>query len=174
MRPARPADVPALLDLYARASAGRTGTLQRQASRFELEVKPDVENWWFHPRRYLLAEVEGRPAGYAVLSGDPSTFRVREIAVPAEHLTRAGPALLATLAEEAVRRRLERIRLPLPPDEPLLGLLRPLGCKVEVTYPANSGGMGRLIDLQALAEALTPALAGPGRRPPPGAASRAP
>jgi predicted acetyltransferase len=158
VRPAQPADVPALLDLYARASAGRTATLQRQPSKFELEVKPDVENWWFHPRRYLLAEVEGRPAGYAVLSGDPSTFRVREIAVPPEHLTRAGPALLATLADEAVRRRLERIRLPLPPDEPLLGLLRPLGCKVEVTYPAQSDGMGRLIDLPALAEALTPAL----------------
>jgi predicted acetyltransferase len=159
VRPARPADIPDLLDLYARASAGRTGTLQRQPSRFELEVKPDVENWWFHPRRYLLAEVGGRPAGYAVLSGDPSTFRVREIAVPEEHLTRAGPALLATLAEEAVRRRLERIRIPLPPDEPLLDLLRPLGYRVEITYPANSGGMGRLIDLQALAEALTPALA---------------
>jgi predicted N-acetyltransferase YhbS len=159
VRPARPTDIPDLLDLYARASAGRTGTLQRQPSRFELEVKPDVESWWFHPRRYLLAEVGGRPAGYAVLSGDPSTFRVREIAVPEEHLTRAGPALLATLVEEAVRRRLERIRLPLPPDEPLLDLLRPLGCRVEITYPANSGGMGRLIDLQALAEALTPALA---------------
>ena len=41
-----------------------------------------------------------------------------------------------------------------------MGLLRPVGCKLEVTYPSNASGMGRIVDLAVLAEALTPALAG--------------
>jgi predicted acetyltransferase len=159
VRPARPEDGPALLRLYSLANRDRTGTLRRTAETFDPLPRQDVENWWFHPRRILVAEVGGRPAGYVALSGDPSSFRVRELIVPAEDVATAGAGLIAALASEAVARRLERIRLPLPPDEPLLGLLRPVGCKVEVTYPANEDGMGRIVDLAALAEALTPALA---------------
>ena len=48
----------------------------------------------------------------------------------------------------------------MPPDEPLVGLLRRIGCKVETTYPANYGGMGRIVDLAALATAIEPAIAG--------------
>jgi predicted acetyltransferase len=159
VRPGRPEDGPALLDLYTRANARRSGTLRRTAEAFDTRPKPDVQNWWFHPRRYVVAERDGAAAGYVALSGDPSAFRVREIVVPEEHVATAGTALVGALTEEALARRLERIRLPLPPDEPLMGLLRPVGCKMEVTYPSNSSGMGRIVDLPALAAALTPALA---------------
>jgi hypothetical protein len=106
-----------------------------------------------------VAEVDDRPAGYVVLHGDPSRLRVLEIVVPASHVTTAGASLIATLAEEAVRRRLEHIRFPLPPDEPLADLLRQVGCKEEITYPANGDGMARIVDLEALAAALGPTLA---------------
>jgi predicted N-acetyltransferase YhbS len=160
VRPGRPEDGPALLDLYTRANAARSGTLRRTAEAFDTRPKPDVQNWWFHPRRYLVAEQDGAPQGYAALSGDPSSLRVREIVVPEAHVAGAGTALIGALTEEALARRLERIRLPLPPDEPLMGLLRPVGCKLEVTYPSNASGMGRIVDLAVLAEALTPELAG--------------
>ena len=48
----------------------------------------------------------------------------------------------------------------MPPDEPLVGLLRGIGCKVETTYPANYGGMGRIMGLAAVATAIEPAIAG--------------
>ena len=160
VRPGRPGDGPALLDLYTRANGARSGTLRRTAEAFDTRPKPDVQNWWFHPRRYLVAERDGVAEGYAALSGDPSSFRVREIVVPEAHVAAAGTALIGALTEEALARRREHIHLPLPPDEPLMGLLRPVGCKLEVTYPSNASGMGRIVDLAVLAEALTPALAG--------------
>ena len=165
VRPGRPENGPALLDLYTRANGARSGALRRTAEAFDTRPKPDVQNWWFHPRRYLVAERDGVAEGYAALSGDPSSFRVREVVVPEAHVAAAGTALIGALTEEALARRRERIHLPLPPDEPLMGLLRPVGCKLEVTYPSNASGMGRIVDLAVLAEALTPALAGR-RRPP--------
>jgi predicted acetyltransferase len=159
VRPAGPDDAPALLDLYTRRNTGRNGTLQRAPERFDARPRQDAENWWQHPRRLLLATVAGRPAGYAVLHGDPARFRVQEVIVPSDDVATAGAALVIALAEEAVRRRLERVRLPLPPDEPLAGLLRGAGCKMEITYPTNGGGMGRVVDLPSLAESLEPALA---------------
>jgi predicted N-acetyltransferase YhbS len=158
VRAGRPEDAPALLDLYARTNTGRTGTLQRSMEKMDATPGADTEHWWTHARRVLVAEVGGRPAGYAFLSGNPSHFRVSELVVPAEHVATAGVALIRALAEEAVERRLESVRLPLPPDEPLALLLRQAGCKVEVTYPANGDGMGRIVDLPALADALTPVL----------------
>jgi predicted acetyltransferase len=159
VRPARPEDAPALLELYARTNATRTGSLRRNQSTYDLTPRPNGDNWWTHPHRILVADLDGRPAGYAMLHGDPSRFRVRELIVPVEHVTTAGASLMSALAQEATSRRLESIRLPLPPDEPLVDSLREVGCTVEVTYPANGGGMGRIVDLASLAEALTPQLA---------------
>lgn len=158
VRPGTAADAPALLALYTRVNAGRNGTLHRTAEKLDQTPRPDQEHWWPHPRRILVAEQGGRPAAYALLSGDPSQFRVSEVVIPAEHVTTTGVALLEALTREAVERRLEQIRLPLPPDEPLAVLLRQAGCKIEVTYPANGGGMGRIVDLAALTQALQPAL----------------
>ena len=161
-------DAPALLALYTRVNASRNGTLRRTAEKLDPTPKRDVENWWTHARRILVAEEGGRPAGYAILSGNPAQFRVTELAVPAESVVTAGIALVAALTREAVERRLEAVRLPLPPDEPLALLLRTAGCKVEVTYPANGDGMGRIVDLVALVEAIQPSLAARAARAPAG------
>lgn len=161
-------DAPALLELYTRVNSTRSGTLRRAAEKLDPTPKRDVENWWTHARRILLAEEGGRPAGYAVLSGNPAQFRVTEVVVPAEHVARAGVALVAALTHEAVERRLESMRLPLPPDEPLALLLQQAGCKVEVTYPANGDGMGRIVDLAALIDTIQPSLAARAARLPVG------
>ena len=158
IRPAVPDDAGALLEIYTRVNAGRSGTLQRTEQTLDTRPRDELENRWFHPRRFLVAEVGGRIAGYAVLHGDPSRFRVLEVAVPAEDVATAGAALLGALAQEAVRRRLERVRLPLPPDAALAALARQIGCQQEITYPANGDGMGRIVHLAALAEALAPAI----------------
>jgi predicted N-acetyltransferase YhbS len=158
VRPSVPDDAGALLDVYTRVNAGRSGTLQRTEQTFDTRPRDELENWWFHPRRFLVAEVGGRVAGYAVLHGDPSRFRVLELAVPAEDVATAGAALLGALAQEAVHRRLERVRLPLPPDAAPAALARQIGCQLEITYPANGDGMGRIVHLPALAESLAPAI----------------
>ena len=149
-------DSPALEELYHRASASRTGTLRRPPEKLDPTPPRTTDNWWRHPRRVLVAERGGAPLGYALLHGDPSQLRVLEAIVPGEHVETAGIALIAALAREAVERREGEIKLPLPPDEPLAQLLRRGGCKAEVSYPANGGGMGRIVDLPALAEALQP------------------
>jgi predicted acetyltransferase len=159
VRAAGPDDAGALLALYTQVNARRTGTLERTAEAFDPRPRPDAERWWSHPRRFLVAEVRGRPAAYAILHGDPARLRVLELGVPAEHVTTAGASLVAAVAQEAVTRRLENVRFPLPLDEPLVDLLRQVGCRVEVTYPANGEGMGRIVNLPALAEALAPVLA---------------
>ena len=159
VRPARAEEQDALLDLYTRVNAHRTGTLRRTVAKFR-PLPEKIQQWWFHARRVLVAEQAGTLTGYVILSGEPGQFRVSEVVVPAEHVATAGASLVASLAQEAVQRRLERIRLPLPPDEALAGLLRQMGCRMEVRYPANGDGMGRIVHLEALAEALTPALAG--------------
>jgi predicted acetyltransferase len=159
VRPTRPEDAPALLALYDQTNAGRTGTLERAAKKMDPTPPRESEHWWTHARRGLVAEVDGRPEGYVLLSGNPAQLRVLEAVVPVASVPTAGAALLGALAREAVDRRLEQVRLPLPPDEPLALLLRQAGCKVEVTYSANADGMGRIVDLAALAEALEPALA---------------
>jgi predicted acetyltransferase len=151
------ADAPALTELYHRASARRTGTLRREPRRFDLTPPRQTDNWWRHTRRVLIAEVGAKPVGYALLHGDPAQLRILESIVEEDAET-AGLALLAALAREALERREGEIKLPLPPDEPLAQVLRRAGCKVEVTYPANGGGMGRIVDLPALAEAIQPAL----------------
>ena len=157
IRPARQDDYPALLDLYALVNASRSGAVQRNHAAYA--PQDEAEWWWGHPSRILVAEEAAHPTGYAMLGGDPSSLSVKEIIVPAEYVPTAGTSLLVTLAQEALAQRREQIRLPLPPDEPLTGLIRSIGCKAEITYPANGGGMGRIVDLAALAEAITPGIA---------------
>ena len=157
VRPARAGEEGPLLALYTRVNAGRNGTVRRTEAAF-VPLPDPGDSWWVHPRRILVAEAAGEPAGYAILHGNPERLRVLELGVPAEHVATAGASLVAALAQEAAQRRIEQIRLPLPPDEPLAAFLRRIGCRVEITYPANGDGMGRVVHLEALAEALAPAL----------------
>ncbi len=166
VRPACREDYAGLLDLYSRVNASRSGAVRRTRAFYEA-LEEGV--WWGHPSRMLVTGEAARPTGYVLLEGDPASLSVLEVIVPAEHVTTAGGSLIAWLGQEALARRRERLRLPLPPDEPLVGLLRGIGCKVETTYPANYGGMGRGVDLAALATAIEPAIAD-GIRALPGAA----
>ncbi len=156
VREAQQEDHAGLLDLYTRANARRSGAVRR--TRVFYAALAD-EVWWGHPTRILVAGETGHPTGYMLLEGDPASLSVMDVIVPAEHVATAGASLIAWLGQEALARRRERLRLPVPPDEPLVGLLRGIGCKVETTYPANYGGMGRIVDLAALATAIKPAIA---------------
>ncbi len=156
VRPACREDYAGLLDLYTRVNASRSGAVRRP--RVFYEALAD-EVWWGHPTRILVTGETAHPTGYVLLEGDPASLSIMDVIVPAEHVPTAGASLIAWLGQEALTRRRERLRLPVPPDEPLVGLLRGIGCKVEATYPANHGGMGRIVDLDALVTAIEPAIA---------------
>ena len=162
VRPGTPADTPALAELYHRVTASRTGTLRRWPAKCRSAFDPtpprETDNWWRHTRRILVVDRGGPPLGYALLHGNPAQLSVVEVVVQEEHVETAGVALLAALTREAVERREAEIKISLPPDDPLAQLLRRAGCKAEVSYPANGGGMGRIVDLPALADAIVPGL----------------
>ena len=156
VRPAQQEDYAGLLDLYTRVNAHRSGAVRRTQVFYEAL---NDDEWWGHPTRILVTGEAGHPTGYVLLEGDPASLSVMDVIVPAEHVPTAGVSLIAWLGQEALARRRERLRLPMPPDEPLVGLLRGIGCTVETPYPANRGGMGRIIDVGALATAIEPAIA---------------
>ena len=112
VREAQQEDHAGLLDLYTRANASRSGAVRR--TRVFYEALAD-EVWWGHPTRILVTGEAGHPTGYMLLEGDPATLSVMDVIVPAEHVATAGASLIAWLGREALVRRRERLRLPVPP-----------------------------------------------------------
>ena len=158
VREAKPSDGEALLAIYDAANTGRTGTFERRASAFSPWLDDD-EEWWQKERRVLVAEDAGTPVAYAL--GDwewrhESEWHLRpyEIGALPERENDGVGSVIGALAAEAAARREKWLTLEAPPDSSLLGVLKPVGFTQEIEYTNNQGGMGRIMDLGALAAAL--------------------
>jgi predicted acetyltransferase len=149
VRAARPEDLPAIARIYE-LHAQRSGAVVRCP-----EAWPGFRfgpGWSERFGAFVVTEGE-RVIGYATHDLDPTRCRIGEAgyATPAAYST-----LLARAAQLAVERRVERITLHLPPDDPFLHYCRRYGCKVEITYPHRAQGMARIVDQTALLERLQP------------------
>ena len=156
-----PADGAVLLRIYEATSGKEAGAIKRTAAEF-LPTGAAIGDWSV-ARVAWVAEYAGEPVAYALAEPEwqsESDWRLPafEIAVMPQFVSTAGPSLLGALGADAARRRVERLQFELLPDNPLLGVLRPIGFDLHVKYTGNQGGMGRIIDLAALAQALTPTL----------------
>lgn len=147
-------DVPAILRLSEAQQARRTGSIVR-----------DIEHWhWFRfgPRwgdrvgGLAAVDGEGTVVGYVAHDLDPTRCSAGEIGYVDSTVY---STLLAGLARVAVERRVERITLHVPPDEPFLEYCRRYGCKIEINYPRCGGAMARIINQTALLERLWPLFA---------------
>ncbi|TFG70081.1 MAG: hypothetical protein E4H27_06400, partial [Anaerolineales bacterium] len=66
--------------------------------------------------------------------------------------------LLYALAEQAVAKRCENIKLYLPADHPFAEYVQRFGAKWRIIFPRHGAGMMRIINQEPLFHALTPEL----------------
>lgn len=142
-------DVPALLLIYRRATAGTTGAIVRTAATWR-----DALRWLGEDGAgCLLAESGGRPVAYLRARSRDHDYTLLE----AEH-ERGHEAAVAWLVAQAARRAVRLREQPwtyAPADSTLAGTLRALPSTTETTgvgYPA----MMRIVSLDALTAALLP------------------
>lgn len=162
VRPARAGEEEILLGIYRDALATRSGAVKRTKESF-LPWYKESDEWFQEPRRMFVAEKDGQPIAYALgeqgwLSHSEWQPRPIEIAVPLSVIASGGASLIRAIATEASERRAEWLELELPPDAPLLAVLRTIGFKQETVYSHNQGGMGRVVNLSGLAAAMTDAV----------------
>jgi GNAT superfamily N-acetyltransferase len=134
LRPARPDDAEAIAGLIVELA-----TYEKLAH--EAKATPDdLRRHLFGPRPHaeaILAEVEGRPVGFALFFHNFSTFRgqpglyLEDLFVKPEHRGLGiGKALLARLAALAVERGCGRLEWAvLDWNEPAIGFYRSLGAR---------------------------------------------
>ncbi len=159
VRAMRPGEEESLLALYEDEIDTRSGAARRSKATFAPWYN-EAEDWFQEPRRIMVAEENGEAVGYSLgeqgwLQHSEWHPQAYEIAVPAGMVATAGPSLLRALAAEAGERRMEWVELDLPPDAALLSLLRTVGYSQETVYSHNQGGMGRIVNLEGLAMAMS-------------------
>ncbi len=146
-------DIPMLQALYEQDCRGRSGPLVRPAGSWTRML----QGWAWHeaPQHCVVHAQDGTLRGYAIWRPDRRRCHVDEL-IAADF--QALESLLAVLAREAVARRVEYIHFRVPADHPVAALARRLGGTVEARLPYKSDGMLRVLDLQAVLNALAPAL----------------
>ena len=158
VRAARQGDEKTLLAIYNEETGERNGAAKRSESAF-LPWRDATEEWFQEPSRILVAEENGKPVAYALgehgwRSASMWYTRPYEIAAPGTVAATAGSSLIRALAAKAVEQRAEWVGLEMPPDAPMLAVLRSIGFRQEIEYSHNQGGMGRIVHLGGLAMAL--------------------
>lgn len=150
-------DVPALLRLYRRATAGSTGAVVRTRRTWR-----DAQIWLGEDARgCLCAEWAGRPVAYIRCRSRDFGYQVLEAEAVRGHEA-AIAALLAVAGKRAAALK-QLIAMYAPMDAPLADALRTLASTRETTdvrYPA----MMRIVSLDRLVAAVLPQIAGRAER----------
>jgi predicted acetyltransferase len=150
VRDLTPSDAPVIARMCEARQALRTGSIVR-----------DPETWtgfhwgphWSMQVEAFVAVDDDRIVGYTAYDSKTEELVVGEVGytTPAAFGT-----LLAHMAQLAVDRHADQIRLFLPPDEPFLEYCHRYGCKTELTYSRDANGLARIIDQEGLLDALHP------------------
>jgi hypothetical protein len=152
LRAIEASDLAAVCDVFNREHHCRPGAVERAAATFGGGAAPDD---WSAGDGTLLLERASDVLGYAIFSGErfgmPPELTVREASAVS---ARAAEALVRELVAVATTRRVERLTLHVAPDSIVGGVLRRLGCKMTIHYPATGGWMGKVLDRRRLVEAL--------------------
>jgi hypothetical protein len=156
VRPMRPADYAAMVQLYNEEHAHRPWSHHR---RVETYPGPRMVEDWDRGEIGLAAERDGRLLGYAVVPGPrlgvlpPPT--VAEICCSSSE---AAALLLRRIARRANENRQETITFLEPPDSTAGRFVRRLGCETLVRTNPEGDGMGRILNRAGLVHALAPEL----------------
>jgi predicted acetyltransferase len=152
-RPIEEKDMSAVLALYNANNAARTGTIVRTPEDFPKFHK----GTWYGapPEATLLEDANGALLAYVVWDANAKAVKVAEVEAWDDALF---PALLASLAEQAVTKRCEDIELHLPLDHPFGEFVQRHGAKWKLTYPRYGSGMMRVLNQQSFFEKIAPEL----------------
>ena len=172
VRPALPADLPALQRLYERSTAGAVGVVVRAPGRFPWTKLARLSPADLAGACRVVVDPQGAVAAYAW--GDRESWFTRQVAQAhphslalAEVVARDAPAADAVLAacrdwavEEAQARGvpLSAVVLALPPAGPLAAAARHGPVTFQQQYSAASGFMVRVLHTGRLLAALAPEL----------------
>jgi len=143
LRPFEMKDMEPVLDIYHQENSSRTGSIIRSK-----------ESWKGFPKgsgydikaKAVVVESEGKVIGYAAYDDSQEKVNITEVAGLNKDVY---STLLNKFAALAVERRVENIKVYLPPDHPFAYFCRSYGYKFETFFPYNRGGMGRIINFES-------------------------
>jgi len=148
-----PQDMEAVLTLYNRNNAARTGTIVRAKEYFEKFTKG---TWWgVPPDAFILKDEAGQVRAYAVLDKTDRAVNVVEAETDDDALF--GP-LMAVFAKRAIEKRCGEITFYRPRDHAFAEYAQRFGCKWEIDCPKDGGGMMRILNLKSTFDKVRPDL----------------
>ncbi|MGC9522753.1 MAG: GNAT family N-acetyltransferase [Anaerolineae bacterium] len=150
-RPIEADDMPAVLALYNRQNASRTGTIIRDPEEFEAFEKGS--DWGKRAETALWESARGDLLGYAVWDRNKTAVKVAEFGAQSAELY---GTLLYTFAQQAVEKRCETITFYVPLDHEFAEYAQRFGTRWSIEYPRHSDGMMRILNQQPLFEKLVP------------------
>jgi predicted acetyltransferase len=156
-RPLEETDLPTVLRWNGRASAGRSGTLVRDAMGWTGFVHGS--KWSSEPRCIALTDPAAgdRMAAYFVVDDDEPAI-VSEVGLASSADARTMSALSKALADQATDSEAEEVTLLIPPDHPYAVHLRGVGASATIECPFEAEIMMRICNLHPLMSALEPEL----------------
>ncbi len=142
-------DIPEIVKLYNAHNAMRTGSIIRTPDRFTKFRKGT--HWGEPPVVCVWEDADRQLAGYAVWDNDAEHVKVAEVDAWNDRLF---PAILATLAEEAITRRCSEIQVYAPPDHPFAEYAQRYDIEWTIRYPRAAAAMMRILNQRPLFDKL--------------------
>ncbi|RJS74903.1 GNAT family N-acetyltransferase [Candidatus Bathyarchaeota archaeon] len=134
--------------LYEGANIDRIASRVRDPSSWKGFRKGVV---WEHSPRVLVAEDRGRVIGYAVVERWPPPD---ELPIAEINALNHSYSIYRSLLKEIYRIMAEDLKTSavfyVPPDHPLVNVLKTYGCRFESSYPWRGDGMARVLNLKLL------------------------
>lgn len=144
LRKMRRADIPAVLEIYAKANASRSATIARDPATWR---GPRKGSGWQIKARPLVAEQNGKIVGYMFVDESNDSVVCSEAAARDEV---AYSSFAAFLARRARALKQETVRVIAPPDDPFAIYLRRFGATFTVRYPLCRAGMACITNFNTL------------------------
>jgi predicted acetyltransferase len=150
VRPFKPEDAQQVAEIYEQMNANRTFTCVRDPNTWK---GFRIGASW-NDRIEAVVVLDGESIiGYANYDLDPWRCSLGEVgyATPAVFST-----LLAEAGKQAAQKRVEKLTIHAPVDDPFVLYCRRYGCTTSLSYARNAHGMARIINQAATIKAIQP------------------
>lgn len=152
IRPMRPEDCPRVAAIYEQMNASRTLSCVRDPATW---TGFRIGAGWNDRIDAFVVLAGEEIIGYASYDLDPWRCALGEVGYSTPD---AWSTILAEAARQALEKRVEKITIHAPADDPFLHYCRRYGLSTSLYYAHNAHGMGRLINQGATLQAIQPLL----------------